>query len=224
MASRWKAAVWAAVQRQAARSRGAFTREQLIEAELARIVADAGSTGRTPAQTLSRELQELRDAGLLLFDGRGRYRLARSTAAEPDVQKAIATQAELRVMARLGQGRFRRVLMERWEGRCPLTGITEAGLLRASHIIAWHACAEERERLDPDNGLLLSALWDAAFDRGLVSFADDGAPIAFPALGPSARAALRVEGAPKLPRLTAGNRQRLAAHRAFSAQGEWPTP
>lgn len=224
MTGRWKAAVWAAAQRQAVRSRGAFTREQLIEAELARIVLDAGSTGRTPAQTLSRELQELRDAGLLLFDGRGRYRLARSTAAEPEVDKAIATQVELRVMARLGQGRFRRELMARWDGRCPLTGIAEAGLLRASHIIAWHACTEERERLEPDNGLLLSALWDAAFDRGLVSFTDDGAPIAFPALGPAARATLRLEGARRLDRLTAGNRERLAAHRAFCARGEWPAP
>lgn len=222
MASRWKAAVWAAVQRQAVRSRGAFTREQLVGAELGRIVSDAGSTGRTPAQTLSRALQELRDAGLLLFDGRGRYRLAKSTAAEPEVDKAIATQVELRVMARLGQGRFRRELLARWDGQCPLTGIAEGGLLRASHIIAWHACTEESERLEPDNGLLLSALWDAAFDRGLVSFADDGAPIAFPALGRAARTALRIEGAPKLGRLSAGNRKRLAAHRAYCARGEWP--
>lgn len=222
MASAWKAAVWAALQRQAARRAGVFTREQLIEAELARIVRETGSTGKTPAQTLSRELQELRDRGVVIFDGQGRYRLARASAAVADVDTAIATQVELRVKARLGQGRFRRTLLERWGGQCPLTGISEGALLRASHIIAWRACAREEERLDPDNGLLLSALWDAAFDQGLVSFSGSGEAIAYPGLGPDARAALRIDGVPKLGRLTAGNRERLNAHRAFCISGEWP--
>lgn len=55
-----------------------------------------------------------------------------------------------------------------------LTGISDTALLRASHIIPWKDCASDRERLDVHNGLLLSALWDAAFDRGLVTFGDDG--------------------------------------------------
>jgi putative restriction endonuclease len=38
--------------------------------------------------------------------------------------------------------------------------------------------ATDRQRPDVHNGLLLSALWDAAFDRGLVSFADDGTVLA----------------------------------------------
>lgn len=73
---------------------------------------------------------------------------------------------------------------------CPLTGITDAALLRASHIIPWAACESDAERLDPDNGLLLSALWDAAFDRGLVTFTDDGAPLFHQTLSASARAQL----------------------------------
>ncbi len=105
--------------------------------------------------------------------------------------------------------------LERWEGRCPLTGISEPGLLRASHIIARSACADEKERLDPENGLLLSALWDAAFDRGLVSLEAGGEPVAFPKLGAAARVALNLEGVPKLGRLSAGTQARLAVHRGW---------
>src|SRR3977135_1680410 len=68
---------------------------------------------------------------------------------------------------------FRDALMDYWGGRCPLTGITEPALLRASHIVPWAEC-DDAQRLDVHNGLLLSALWDAAFDAGLISFADDG--------------------------------------------------
>ena len=49
-------------------------------------------------------------------------------------------------------------------------------LLLASHIIPWTACETDAERLNPDNGLILSALWDAAFDKGLVSFTDAAIP------------------------------------------------
>jgi len=53
-----------------------FTRQELVDAELDRIVSETGSAGGTPHQTLSRELQQLRDAGLLEFvDDRGTYRL-----------------------------------------------------------------------------------------------------------------------------------------------------
>lgn len=53
-----------------------FARQELVEAELNRIVRETGSEGETPHQTLSRELQQLRDAGVLEFvDDRGKYRL-----------------------------------------------------------------------------------------------------------------------------------------------------
>jgi putative restriction endonuclease len=53
-----------------------FTRQDLIDAELNRMVSETGSTGETPHMTLSRELQQLRDAGVLEFvDDRGTYRL-----------------------------------------------------------------------------------------------------------------------------------------------------
>jgi putative restriction endonuclease len=96
------------------------------------------------------------------------------------------------VIQRIGQDVFRDALMDYWGGRCPMTGITEPELLRASHIVAWADCTDE-QRLDVHNGLLLSALWDAAFDKGLVSFADDGTPLASPRLSRAAREALGIE-------------------------------
>ncbi len=55
-----------------------FTRQELIDGELDTIIGDTGSKGATPDMTLSRELQQLRDAGVLEFiDDRGTYRLMR---------------------------------------------------------------------------------------------------------------------------------------------------
>ena len=108
------------------------------------------------------------------------------------------TEAERMVIQRIGQDVFRDALMDYWGGRCPMTGITEPGLLRASHIVPWADCTDA-QRLDVHNGLLLSALWDAAFDRGLISFADDGRVLVSPQLSETARTALGVATAPPLP-------------------------
>lgn len=53
-----------------------FTRQELIDSEMNRIVSETGSRGETPEMTLSRELQQLRDSGVVEFvDDRGTYRL-----------------------------------------------------------------------------------------------------------------------------------------------------
>ena len=120
------------------------------------------------------------------------------------------TEAERLVVQRIGQDIFRARLMDYWQGRCPLTGITEPGLLRASHIKPWAKCDTDAERLNVHNGLLLSALWDAAFDKGLVTFEDDGSPRFSPALSAEARQALHWS----VPiALTAQHRAQLAWHR-----------
>jgi hypothetical protein len=123
------------------------------------------------------------------------------------------TEAERLVIQRVGQDIFREALMDYWGGRCPLTGITEPALLRASHIVPWSDC-NDAQRLDVHNGLLLSALWDAAFDKGLVSFNDDGTLCVSASLSVSARQALGVGTVPKLADLRDAHRANLAAHRA----------
>ena len=149
------------------------------------------------------------------------YRLGVSLPDAPLVQFQAkagslprATEAERLVVQRIGQDVFRQALMAYWGGRCPLTGITDPALLRASHIVPWAECTTDAERLDVHNGLLLSALWDAAFDAGLVSFADDGAVLVSPTLGGAATAALGTAPGSALQGLTARHRANLAWHRA----------
>ena len=128
------------------------------------------------------------------------------------------TEAERLVIQRIGQDVFRDALMDYWGGRCPLTGIIDPALLRASHIVPWSDCSDE-QRLDVHNGLLLSALWDAAFDKGLVSFADDGTPLASPRLSEVARNILALEQATSLCGLLDAHRANLAIHRARHGLG-----
>jgi hypothetical protein len=123
------------------------------------------------------------------------------------------TEAERMVIQRIGQDVFRDALMVYWGGRCPMTGISEPGLLRASHIVPWADCTDA-QRLDVHNGLLLSALWDAAFDKGLLSFNDDGAVLAMPHMGELAGKALGLATVPVLTGLTQAHRANLAHHRA----------
>lgn len=123
----------------------------------------------------------------------------------------MTTEAERLIVQRVGQDIFRDRLLAYWQGGCPLTGIADTALLRASHIIPWAVCETDAERLDIHNGLLLSALWDAAFDRGLVTFDQDGWPEFSSLLSEAARAELRWRN--PIP-LTMEHEQRLAWHRA----------
>ncbi|MDX2079415.1 MAG: HNH endonuclease [Terrimicrobiaceae bacterium] len=129
------------------------------------------------------------------------------------------TEAERLVVQRIGQDIFREGLMEYWQGRCPLTGITDPALLRASHIVPWSECESDAQRLDIHNGLLLSALWDAAFDRALVTFTDEGTPLFSPTLSTEAREALTW----KTPlKLTAVHQRNLQSHRSRFTAGAFP--
>lgn len=120
------------------------------------------------------------------------------------------TEAERLVVQRVGQDIFRDRLMSYWGSTCPLTGISDSALLRASHIKPWSRCDGDAERLDVHNGLLLSALWDAAFDAGLVTFDDGGAPYFSSRLTDAARLALKWSASLAL---TPHHRKQLAWHR-----------
>lgn len=85
---------------------------------------------------------------------------------------STTTRAAL-VDARLGQGRFRRELMRRWDAACAVTGCRVGAVLRASHCKPWRK-SDNRERLDSNNGLVLAANLDALFDAGLITFDDAG--------------------------------------------------
>ena len=91
----------------------------------------------------------------------------------PEADDAIATTRLTNILARVGQGKFRDALITKWGYRCAVTNLTCPELLRASHVKPW-SHSSRRERLDPNNGLLLAAHLDALFDKGLISFDEAG--------------------------------------------------
>jgi putative restriction endonuclease len=82
------------------------------------------------------------------------------------------TEKQAIVMARRGQGLFRKRVTQ-IERRCRVTGVTAAEFLRASHAKPWRDSNNE-ERLDGENGLLLTPDVDLLFDRGFISFENNG--------------------------------------------------
>ena len=72
---------------------------------------------------------------------------------------------------RINQSVFRQWIMGLYGNACCVTGLNVPEVLRASHIIPW--ASDRHNRMNPSNGLCLSATYDAAFDRHLISFDDD---------------------------------------------------
>jgi putative restriction endonuclease len=72
---------------------------------------------------------------------------------------------------RIKQHFFRRAVLSSYRGRCCMSGLSDPRLLIASHIVPWSK--DKANRLNPGNGLCLSAIHDRAFDKGLISLADD---------------------------------------------------
>lgn len=90
---------------------------------------------------------------------------------ERSIPKRLGIERPIETTARVGQGFFRAAVMSAYEGACCITGLSVPALLVASHIVPWSV--DERNRVNPRNGLLLSALHDKAFDAGLLTIDDD---------------------------------------------------
>lgn len=72
---------------------------------------------------------------------------------------------------RIKQNFFRRAVLSSYGGQCCMSGIKEPRLLVASHIVPWSK--DKKNRLNPSNGICLSAIHDRAFDKGLITLSDD---------------------------------------------------
>lgn len=88
-----------------------------------------------------------------------------------DVTDYTGTHRSAQVKIRIGQDFFRRSVLSAYNHRCCITGLSTPKLLVASHIIPWKSDA--KNRLNPKNGLCLSALHDKAFDAGLLTITED---------------------------------------------------
>lgn len=81
-----------------------------------------------------------------------------------ETRQVITTQ-------RIKQHFFRRAILSSYRGRCCMSGLSESKLLIASHIVPWSK--DKANRLNPSNGLCLSAIHDRAFDKGLITLTED---------------------------------------------------
>jgi len=115
------------------------------------------------------------------------FRLVHDMSPEDDVQVHRSeldlvpeTERLTLIKARLGQGDFRQNLLEEWGG-CAVTGIEAPELLRASHIKPWRMSSND-ERLNRFNGLMLLPQYDHLFDRGYITFENNGRIVPSPAI------------------------------------------
>lgn len=89
------------------------------------------------------------------------------------VKEATGSTKETIIQARVGHGPYREKLFKKWGGKCAVTGIALESMLTASHIVSW-SISNDKEKVDPYNGLPLIPNLDRLFDRGMISFDDNG--------------------------------------------------
>lgn len=94
------------------------------------------------------------------------------------------TEKQAVVNQRIGQGFFKELLTEKYDGQCCICGLDFSPLLIGSHIKPWSK-SNDYEKLDVNNGLLLCVSHDALFDKFLMSFEEDGKIIFSSLLSPS---------------------------------------
>jgi putative restriction endonuclease len=130
-----------------------------------------GVFGPVEERSLSQLLRRAADLAMALPNHAAeqyRAEIAKIDAAPPQATEALRLTKQ-----RIGQELYRQALLDYWGG-CAVTGIAQPELLRASHAKPWSECESDEERLNVFNGFLLCAHLDALFDRGLLSFTDEG--------------------------------------------------
>jgi hypothetical protein len=193
----------------------AFSQENV-----ARALSDLGAVYSTTLPPGARAARAVADIPTLHHLVRRAFQLSRTLPDEllhtfDKVTAALphTTEAERLVVQRVGQDIFRRGLVDYWEGRCAITGLTRTELLRASHIKPWAACETDNERLDVFNGFLLAPHLDAAFDAGLITIEDNGNVLVSNVLTNDDRQIIGLTGALRVSNLTDQHKTYLAWHR-----------
>lgn len=139
---------------------------------------------------------------------------------ERRVEVAIASDADIRetertalVQARRGQGLFRDKVCS-IERACRITKVERMEHLIASHVRPWRDSSNE-QRLDGENGLLLTPTVDHLFDKGFISFEDSGQLIVSPVADPKSlkRMGVDAEGRVNVGKFSVGQRRHLDFHR-----------
>lgn len=104
-----------------------------------------------------------------LYEARVENKLSANVSPDtPLVFPTGITESLREIKVRRVQRFFRKTVLESYNNRCAISGLAIPELLVASHIIPW--AQDESRRADPTNGISLNALYDKAFDRGLITF------------------------------------------------------
>lgn len=186
----WKDAVKDALRHYAQRhSTIQIDRSKFLEQELARVVQLTNSVGKTPHQTVSRVLQELRDEGHLFFSSAGKYVLNGASLdvltedAPEDVLENAAAHgglllrdvdvADAQAASRIRRGirALRCATLANYGHTCALCDVRDESLLVTSHIARWADRPEARGLLS--NTICFCRLHDALFEHGFFSLGDD---------------------------------------------------
>jgi len=119
------------------------------------------------------------------------------------------------IEARVGQGLYRDRLLAKWNNSCAVTGLVAPEFLVASHARPWKGATND-ERLDGDNGLPLIPNLDKLFDKGFITFEDDGTIRISPALPSEAYGPMGISCEMRLIRpLEPAQKRYMSYHRDF---------
>ncbi len=129
-----------------------------------------------------------------------------------ELAKPSVTARRGLVTSRVGQGAYRKSILYRWNCKCAVTNYNRPDILIASHIVPWKNASND-ERLDVDNGILLSPNYDALFDQHLISFENDGKIMLSEKLLESNYIELGITGKERIKDLTHANKKYLERHR-----------
>lgn len=129
-----------------------------------------------------------------------RARTARSTSSLlGSISRLTQTEKDAVVKQRVGQGLFKGLLKNKYGCKCVLCNISTESMLVASHIKKWSDCANDAERLDDNNGLLLCSHHDALFDKHLITFDEHtGTLIVSPTLSAAEQVELDIASIPNI--------------------------
>lgn len=151
------------------RTPSALAMKMLNFSSLDPAIVESGRSGLGNASVLDREIwsefhknweQAVTNAQMILEQDEPQ-------ASETDEVDYFSDDTERMVLARRNQSFFRSSVLASYRSRCCISGLSHPKLLVASHIVPWRS--NKQNRLNPKNGLCLSALHDRAFDLGLIS-------------------------------------------------------
>ena len=198
MPTTWRQSVLDGLHRYTVRNQTSkIERRRFLEQELTAMSESVASIGRTPEQTVSRVLQELRDEGALFFSSTGIYvltdqaiDLTREDLAEDIVEDAIVRDARRvgdvpvredigEARLRVGQRALRRLTLANYRGRCALCDTEDPLLLVASHVARWSDRVDARGMLS--NTICFCAMHDRLFEHGYFGLQDDLGVVVRPA-------------------------------------------